>query len=178
MQVAHFGTKTWYNNTKFEDILGPNSNLKASIHYLSEHGICGRAILLDYWSYAQKKGKWYDCFDRHTIPFEELQACGKDQGLDIRPESQGGNVKVGDILLVRSGWTSQYEKLSPEAWKKHASRDMEQQRWGGLEASEKTVDWLHDCYFSAVAGDAPSFEAWPPEGGRFFRQTTLKCSGD
>jgi hypothetical protein len=29
------------------------------------------------------------------------------------------------------------------------------------------IDWLHDCYFAAVAGDAPSFEAWPtrrPDG--------------
>lgn len=24
-------------------------------------------------------------------------------------------------------------------------------------------DWLHDCYFSAVAGDAPAFEAWPSQ---------------
>jgi hypothetical protein len=26
---------------------------------------------------------------------------------------------------------------------------------------EKVLDWLHDCYFAAVAGDAPAFEAWP-----------------
>lgn len=22
-------------------------------------------------------------------------------------------------------------------------------------------DWLHDCYFAGVAGDSPTFEAWP-----------------
>lgn len=132
---------------------------------MAEHGIAGRGILLDYWSYAQKKGKWYDCSDRHTISFEELQACGKDQGIDIRPESQGGHVKVGDLLIIRSGWTEQYAKKSQEESAKLALREMEQQKWAGLEASEKNIDWLHDCYFAAVAGDAPAFEAWPPEGG-------------
>lgn len=23
------------------------------------------------------------------------------------------------------------------------------------------IDWLHDCYFATVAGDSPTFEAWP-----------------
>lgn len=23
------------------------------------------------------------------------------------------------------------------------------------------IDWLHDCYFAAVGGDAPAFEKWP-----------------
>lgn len=23
------------------------------------------------------------------------------------------------------------------------------------------LDWLHDCYFATVGGDAPAFEAWP-----------------
>ena len=166
-KVSHLPTKTFYNNTKHEDILGPNSNLKNSIHYLSEHGICGRGVLLDYWSYAQKKGKWYDCCERNTISYEELEACAKDQGIDIRPESQGGNIKVGDILLVRSGYTVQMLQKPAEEWSKLALRDMEQQNWAGVEDSEKVVDWLHDCYFAAVAGDASSFEAWPPVGGWF-----------
>lgn len=27
------------------------------------------------------------------------------------------------------------------------------------------IDWLHDCYFAAVAGDSPTFEAWPTNQG-------------
>ena len=166
-KVAHLPTKTFYNSTKYEDIIGPNSNLKNSMHYLSEHGICGRGILLDYCSYVQKKGKWHNSMERTTISFEDLEACGKFQGIDIRPESQGGHVKIGDILLVRSGFTEQMLQKSQEEWSKLAQREMEQQAWAGVEDSEKNVDWLHDCYFAAVAGDAPAFEAWPPVGGWF-----------
>ena len=32
----------------------------------------------------------------------------------------------------------------------------------GVEQSDEMVDFLHDNYFAAVAGDAPAFEAWPP----------------
>lgn len=33
------------------------------------------------------------------------------------------------------------------------------------------VGWvrLHDCYFAAVAGDAPAFEAWPSKGGMCYQ---------
>jgi len=34
-------------------------------------------------------------------------------------------------------------------------------QYAGLSQEEEVVDWLHDCYFSAVGGDMPSFEAWP-----------------
>lgn len=28
---------------------------------------------------------------------------------------------------------------------------------------------LHDCYFAAMAGDAPAFEAWPNKGGMYYQ---------
>ena len=39
------------------------------------------------------------------------------------------------------------------------------QRWAGVAQEEEMIDWLHDGYFAAVAGDAPSFEAWPTDKG-------------
>lgn len=35
------------------------------------------------------------------------------------------------------------------------------QEWAGLAQDPLTLTWLHDSYFSAVAGDAPGFERWP-----------------
>jgi hypothetical protein len=35
------------------------------------------------------------------------------------------------------------------------------QEWAGLAQDPETLTWLHDSYFSAVAGDAPGFERWP-----------------
>jgi hypothetical protein len=36
------------------------------------------------------------------------------------------------------------------------------------------LDWLHDSYFSAVAGDAPAFEAWPTHEGEFHSLITIQ----
>lgn len=33
--------------------------------------------------------------------------------------------------------------------------------WAGVKQEEAVIDWLHDCYFAAVGGDAPAFERWP-----------------
>jgi len=39
------------------------------------------------------------------------------------------------------------------------------------------IDWLHDCYFSAVAGDAPSFEAWPTDQNYMLHEYILALWG-
>jgi hypothetical protein len=151
--------------------MGPAANHKCSMHHWAQHGIAGRGILLDYRGYAEAKGIQYDPFDYYPISYEELSHCGKHQGLDIRPVAQGGDIKVGDMLFVRAGWVEQYHLKTPEervrlATRKHAGRDQPtQQRYAGLAQEERILDWLHDCYFSTVAGDAPTFEAWPTHEG-------------
>lgn len=60
----------------------------------------------------------------------------------------------------------QYHLKSPEdrerlALRAHGRPEGEtEQRYAGLAQEERILDWLHDCYFSAVSGDAPAFEAW------------------
>ncbi len=162
---------TFYNNTHGEDIIGPEANDKCSIHHWSEHGIAGRGVLLDYRSYAHKKGIQYDSYEAHPISYQELYQCGKDQGIDIRPEAQGGDIKPGDILFVRSGFIeSYYSKTSEErnqlAVRPHHFGPDDGQRYAGVAQEEKMLDWLHDCYFAAVGGDAPAFEAWPSNKGK------------
>ena len=41
------------------------------------------------------------------------------------------------------------------------------QRYAGVKQEDAMLDWLHDCYFAAVAGDSPTFEAWPSNQGVF-----------
>ncbi|PGH36805.1 hypothetical protein GX50_00262 [[Emmonsia] crescens] len=168
---AHIPTQTFYNGTKADDIVGPNANHNCSIHHWAERGIAGRGVLLDYRSYAKANGINYDPYSPHAITYEELQKCGKAQGIDIRPESQGGDIKVGDLLLIRSGFVESYHERSPEERTKLALRghghgdaqaesgDVEQ--YAGVAQEDAMIDWLHDCYFAAVAGDAPAFERWP-----------------
>lgn len=178
---AHLQSASFYNGAKGSDILGPAANLKCSMHHWAEHGIAGRGVLLDYRGYAEAKGIQYDPFDYYPISYEELYHCGKHQGIDIRPAAQGGDIKIGDMLFVRAGWVcdptlllttanhsqvQQYHLKSPEdrkrlALRSHGGREGEtEQRYAGLAQEERILDWLHDCYFSAVSGDAPTFEAW------------------
>ena len=60
--IAHMPTSTFYNGTTGKDINGPEKNNKCSIHHWAEHGIVGRGILLDYWSYANAVGKSYGTY--------------------------------------------------------------------------------------------------------------------
>ncbi|KAL9110992.1 MAG: hypothetical protein Q9227_004607 [Pyrenula ochraceoflavens] len=166
---AHIPTETFYNGTKEADIVGPTANKhKCSMHHWAAHGFTGRGVLLDYRGYAQKKGIQYDPFKTYSIAFSELVACGKDQGLDIRPAAQGGDIQIGDILLIRSGFVERYYSSSTAEREEAALRgrhssspDINDQSWAGVEQSQDMLTWLHDCYFAAVGGDAPAFECWP-----------------
>ncbi|KAL5361804.1 hypothetical protein BJX96DRAFT_166164 [Aspergillus floccosus] len=164
--VAHIATKTFYNGVKESDIEGPNANHRNGIHHWAAHGIAGRAVLLDYRHYAHTQGITYDPNTSHAISLADLRACAAAQGLDIRPESQGGHIRPGDILLVRSGFVENYAGLSADAWRAVATREGPEQRWAGVKQEDDMLDWLHDCYFAAVAGDSPTFECWPAVEGR------------
>ncbi|OKL63797.1 hypothetical protein UA08_00750 [Talaromyces atroroseus] len=193
-----------FRHTKTSDIVAPDApDSKCSIHHWSsssstvshDHtttttgGISGRAILLDYWSYAESTpGKLYDPYTGHAIPFSDLQACAAAQGINLLPARDGGDVQVGDILLIRSGWVSRYHSLTDEQRHKAASRHVhvfasqvtgkeEVQEWAGIKQEQATLDWLHDCYFSAVAGDAPSFERWPSQVDWLFHEYVLALWG-
>lgn len=73
--------------------------------------------------------------------------------------SQNTTFRPGDILFVRTAWTKAYEKLSHEECQQLASRIPPPLI--GVESSEATLRWIWEQGFSAVAGDMPSFEAWP-----------------
>lgn len=163
---VHPPSGMFYNRARGSDFLGENANLKCSIHYWAEHGIAGRGVLLDFRGYAEKKGIRYDAYEYYKITYDQLYACGKDQGIDIRPTAQGGDIKPGDMLFVRMGWKQAYDSMAPEKRHEMATRPHQRGpdsklRYAGIAQEEQILDWLHDCYFAAVAGDAPSFEAWP-----------------
>lgn len=186
-------TAQFYNGTTGADIDGPNkSRHKCSIHHWGDHGIGGRGVLVDYWSYAQANGIKYDPFKWYSISYEELKKAAKSQGLDFRPAAQGGDIQIGDVLLVRSGWVNAYNKSPPEVRQKVALRgadsqealtegdDENTQTYAGVSQEDDMIDFLHDSYFAAVAGDAPAFEAWPSRrpDGRFLHEYILALWGE
>jgi kynurenine formamidase len=163
--AAH-ASEVFYNGAKGTDFLGPNANLKCSIHYWSEHGFAGRGVLLDYRSWATANGIKYDSASSHPITYEELVKVGKHQGIDIRPASKGGDIQIGDILFIRSGWKEDYNSRTAEENNAIGLRVFGEsgegiQRWTGVKQEPEAISWLHDCYFAAVGGDTPTFELWP-----------------
>jgi hypothetical protein len=114
-------------------------------------GIVGRGVLLDYVAYASKHNIQYDPMSRHCIKLADLKAIAAEENVTFHP---------GDILLVRSGWVKWYEENSPE---ERVAKVKNGTEYVGVDGSEEVMEWLWDCHFAAVAGDAIGFEAWPPK---------------
>lgn len=143
-------------------------------------------MLLDYRSWASERGIKYDSASNHAITYDNLVAVGKHQGIDIRPAAQGGDIQIGDILFIRSGFTEDYYSRSTEQNTAIGLREFSMdggdedkvQIWAGVSQEEKVRDWLHDCYFSAIGGDAPAFERFPPPAdGSGLHAYILACWG-
>ena len=84
----------------------------------------------------------FNSFEADRISYAELEACGKDQGIDIRPQDEGGDVQVGDMLFVRSGFIQSYHHLQSKeerdkvAVRLRAKNQDDAQRWAGLKQEE------------------------------------------
>ena len=159
------------------DFLGDTPNLRCSIHHWATHGIAGRGLLLDYRHYADVHNKPFDPYASHAITHAELQACAAFQGLDLRPESQGGDVHVGDILLIRTGFVERYNQLSSAERQALGARSHGDESFAGVAREPAMRDWLHDAYFAAVGGDSPTFEVWPVPQMDFLHSSLLALWG-
>lgn len=91
-------------------------------------------MLLDHFSWAKRHNRAYDPFSGYAIPVSELKEVAKEQGVEF---------KIGDILLIRSGYTSGYHKLQLENPAKLESLG-ENPCFAGVEQSEEMKAFLHD----------------------------------
>lgn len=106
-------------------------------------------MLLDYWSYAGNK---YDPTTTHRITLKDLLECAKLEGVDFQ---------YGDILIIRSGFIDAYNNMTSDKRDALGKVAPTAFTFVGVEQTPEMLDFLHDKYFSVVAGDAPAFEAWP-----------------
>jgi hypothetical protein len=91
-------------------------------------------VLLDHFAWAKRNNRSYDPFSGYAIPVSELKEVAKDQGVEF---------KVGDILLIRSGYIQGYYKLQSENPAK--LKDLgENPSFAGVEQSEELKAFLHD----------------------------------
>ncbi|KAF2454489.1 hypothetical protein BDY21DRAFT_353074 [Lineolata rhizophorae] len=118
-------------------------------HWLKRGGVVGRGVLLDYKAYADAKGIVFDPFDNHRITVRDLEDVAAFQGTEL---------KLGDILLFRTGFTEHLEAMSGE----EQAAALDNWRACGIDGSEEMARWLWNKHFSAVTGDAYSLEQIPP----------------
>lgn len=75
------------------------------------------------------------------------------------PCNAGTLFREGDILLMRSGWTIAYMKLTNE--EKITFSEAVPTVLVGVQTSIKIAKWLWDTGFSASGGDSLGCELWP-----------------
>lgn len=104
---------------------------------VSKHGIVGRGVLLDVYSWAQKNGEFYDPLASPEITLNDLKEVAKNEGVKF---------EVGDILLVRSGYTAWCHELEKDSPDRLLEAGVESPTLAGVEPSEEMKTWLHDKY--------------------------------
>jgi hypothetical protein len=113
-------------------------------------GLAGRAVLIDYVAYAQRKGIKYSAMSRHPIRVSVIKEIANECNIEFHH---------GDLLLVRSGWIKWYEEHNPEERREKVTNGSQ---WVGVDGTEETLEFLWNNHFCAVAGDAIGWEVWPP----------------
>ncbi|KAI7892977.1 uncharacterized protein EV154DRAFT_440739 [Mucor mucedo] len=148
---SHTPAKKFYNGITPDNIRQgtPTTNDRLGMQYVAEVGIVGRAVLLDYGRWAEVHNPSFDPFDRYEITMDELEKVIKYQNVTI---------EIGDILLLRTGWTARFEKGGPDI-KGLSEADFPD--CAGVKACEETYRWFWDHHIAAVATDAIPVEALP-----------------
>jgi hypothetical protein len=116
-------------------------------------GIVGRGVLLDYASYCENHLISLEPMSSTSVPLKHLRDLILKQNIEI---------KEGDILFIRTGFTAAYENLSLNEQKSLSERASPD--FIGLEATSDVLRWIWESGFAAVASDAPSFEQAPIAG--------------
>lgn len=112
----------------------------------------GRGVLIDYASWAEKKGIEYSTFSLHEVRLVDILEIARECNITFQR---------GDILLVRIGVTKEWETVMDlEAKKAYASSGTP--KHAGVEGTLDVLKWVWNTGFAAVAGDAISWEVRIP----------------
>lgn len=117
---------------------------KIGIHHVAARGIATRGVLLDLAARDEEDGvdpfhgRMYD-----TTMLDEVCAA------------QGVQARQGDVVLVRTGWSTCYLRIPGD------TRATLPKAWNGLRADHEMARWLWDRRLAAVGADNPAVEAAP-----------------
>lgn len=108
----------------------------------------GRGVLIDYSTWAEKKGIKYSTFSTHQVRLQDILEIAKENNITFQK---------GDILFIRIGVTKEWDTVMTDAEKRNYS-DNPQPEHAGVEATTDVLRWLWDTGFAAIASDAISWE--------------------
>ncbi|WP_338178221.1 cyclase family protein [Jatrophihabitans sp.] len=151
--LAHvaYDQEAFFNGATLDEVV---TGKRATIGYWAQHGLATRGVLLDLERSAAAEGRGYDPGSAYTFSVEDVERARVASGVDFRE---------GDVIILRTGFTSWYAGLEPAERERISTRaDL---RACGLEHSEEMVRYLWNTHAAAFASDAPSLEVWPMEPG-------------
>jgi kynurenine formamidase len=143
--------RLFYGGTTAAEI-EDRSTSRIGMQHWAKEGIAGRGVLLDYASWAEKHGIQYSAFSTHEIKLKDLEAIAAESKLEFQK---------GDILFVRSGMTKEWDTQMTQDQKAGYAAQAKPEH-AGVEATQDVLRWIWDNKFAAVAGDAISWEVFPP----------------
>ncbi|MBV9922010.1 MAG: cyclase family protein [Pseudonocardia sp.] len=148
--LRHFGHPDhgFYNGAPGDRLVVGDPRL--GVQHWAEHGIVGRAVLVDVAGHRDTEGRPIDHRAGEPIPIADVIAAAERQGSRFEP---------GDILLLRFGWVPYYRAQTTEAERRALPAEP---RHPGLLQSHDTLEWLWDNGFALVAADNYALECWPP----------------
>jgi len=116
------------------------------IDHWAARGLAGRAVLVDVGRHLS-----IDPSSSYGITVADLDATLAAQGTEL---------EVGDVLLLRTGWTTWY-RAADDATRAALPGN---QKAPGLRPGTEMLRWLWDHHVAAVASDNPAVEAVPLGG--------------
>jgi kynurenine formamidase len=155
----------FYNGVQEDQITG-QPGTRNGLEQVARRGMVTRGVLLDVGRHLRSAG--YAPNEAYRLSVQELEAVRKAEGVEVRP---------GDVLLLRTGWTAWYLGADPQT--RLAISSPQVLRAAGLAATDDMAAYLWDLHVGAVASDNPSLEAWPPtpETGGFLHQRVIGLLG-
>ncbi|HEV7656718.1 MAG TPA: cyclase family protein [Mycobacteriales bacterium] len=139
---------------------------RLGIAHWTDHGIVTRGVLVDLTG-----GDSLDPFRTRAFTAEQLADAVATQCGPLRP---------GDVLCIRTGWTSRYQAMTAEQRRALAARDADAatRQWAGLAGSDDMARFLWDAGVAAVVCDNPALEVAPgdPRVGDLHRRL-IPCLG-
>lgn len=124
-----------------------------SIEWTQNGGIIGRGVLIDWADWASRNNISIKPLQTGAISIQDIKTIIQEQKIEIRQ---------GDILFIRVGFTAAYNALTPAQQQEYPDRDPSGLL--GLEATKESLRWLWESRLAALASDSPSVERGPVNG--------------